>query len=291
LKLTLCSEVVREVDFARQCALAAALGYDGLEIAPFTLDPTPQKIGPRRVAELRRTAADAGVAISGLHFLLVAPEGMSITSDDAATRKFTLETVSRLIGVCAELGGTYVVHGSPAQRMLATGREDEGRAGAMAYFEGVAKAAEAAGITYLLEPLSPEMTNFVTSLAEADAIVDKIGSPAFRTMIDCLAAGAGETEDVAALLRRWLPTGKVRHIHFNDPNRRGPGEGEMDFAPIVATLAACGYDGWVGIEPFLYEPDGATCAARAVGYVRGIEAALASASDAPDRNSLTWLQA
>lgn len=274
MKLTLCSEVVREMDFTRQCAMAAGLGYQGIEIAPFTLDPQPQRIGANRIVELRRAAADAGIAITGLHWLLVAPEGMSITSADAATRRFTLETICRLIEICAELGGHYIIHGSPAQRMLAAGREDEDRANAMVYFEGVAKAAEEAGVTYCLEPLSPEQTNFVTSVAEADAVVEKIGSPAFQTMIDCSSARIGEDEDVPALLRRWLPTGKIRHIHFNDPNRRGPGEGAMDFAPIVAALAECGYDRWVGVEPFIYEPDGPTCAARAVGYVRGIEAAL-----------------
>jgi sugar phosphate isomerase/epimerase len=268
---------MREVEFARQCTLAAGMGYDGIEIAPFTLDPEPQNLSAGRIAEVRRAAVDAGIAITGLHWLLVAPAGMSITSADAQTRQFTLETVCRLIDLCAELGGRYVIHGSPAQRMLAAGREGEDRANAMVYFEGVAKAAEAAGIIYCLEPLSPEQTNFVTSVAEADAIVGAIGSLAFQNMIDCSAAGACETEDVPALLRRWLPTGKIRHVHFNDPNRRGPGEGAMDFAPIVAALVECGYDGWVGVEPFVYEPDGPTCAARAAGYVRGIEKALAYA--------------
>lgn len=275
MKLTLCSEVVRDVDFARQCGIAATLGYDGIEIAPFTLDPEPQRIPADRIARLRRAATDAGIAITGLHWLLVAPGGMSITSADAAVREFTLETVCRLIDLSAELGAGYVVHGSPAQRILAAGREDQDRENAMIFFEGVARAAETAGITYCLEPLSPDQTNFVTSVAEADAIVETIGSTAFRTMIDCSAAGTGETEDVPALLRRWLPTGRIRHVHFNDPNRRGPGQGTMDFAPIVAALAECGYGGWVGIEPFIYEPDGPTCAARAVGYVRGIEAAFA----------------
>lgn len=275
MRLALCSEVLRELDFARQCEVAASLGYDGIEIAPFTLDAEPQTLSAARIADLRRAASEAGIAITGIHWLLVAPEGMSVTSPDADVRGFTLETVSRLVAICAELGGGYVVHGSPAQRKLAEGREAQDRANAMAYFEGVARAAEAAGITYLLEPLSPAQTNFVTNVAEADAIVEAIGSPNFLTMIDCSAAGAGESEPVPDLLRRWLPGGRVAHVHFNDPNRRGPGEGDMDFAPIVAALEECGYGGWVGVEPFAYEPDGPTCAARSIGYVRGIEAALA----------------
>ena len=37
MRLALCNEVIREMDLSRQAAFAAALGYDGLEIAPFTL--------------------------------------------------------------------------------------------------------------------------------------------------------------------------------------------------------------------------------------------------------------
>jgi len=60
------------------------------------------------------------------------------------------------------------------------------------------------------------------------------------------------------------------HIHLNDPNRRGPGGGVLAFSPILAALKAEGYAGMAAIEPFIYEPDGPSCAARAIGYVRGL---------------------
>ena len=97
-----------------------------------------------------------------------------------------------------------------------------------------------------------------------------IGSPAVRTMIDCSSAGETEAEPVAELVRRWVPTGLVGHVHFNDPNRRGPGEGAMQFAPILAELQASGYAGNAAVEPFIYQPDGPACAARAIGYLRGL---------------------
>ena len=68
----------------------------------------------------------------------------------------------------------------------------------------------------------------------------------------------------------------IGHVHFNDPNRRGPGEGALHFAPIVRTLFEQRYDGWIGVEPFVYEPDGPACAARAAGYVQGLAEALAN---------------
>ena len=59
MRLSLCNEVIREFDFARQCAHAAALGYAGLEIAPFTLAEDPTRLAAARVVEIRRALADS----------------------------------------------------------------------------------------------------------------------------------------------------------------------------------------------------------------------------------------
>ena len=75
---------------------------------------------------------------------------------------------------------------------------------------------------------------------------------------------------MAEVLERWLPTGKIGHLHVNDANKRGPGQGELRFSEIIAVLKRGGYTGIIGVEPFVYEPDGPACAARAVGYLRGV---------------------
>ncbi len=274
MRIALCNEVIRELPFARQCALAAELGYAALEIAPFTLGGTPHALDPATVAALRRTAEEAGIAVSGLHWLLLTPSGLSITSADADVRARTVAVMERLVVLCAELGGRYLVHGSPAQRRLEPGREAEGRAHALECLARAAGAAERAGVVYCLEPLSPEETNFVTGIEEAVAIVREIGSPALKTMLDHRAASLGERDSPAELLDRWLPTGLIAHVHLNDSDRSAPGQGEDRFAPVLAVLRRHRYAGTVGVEPFAYRPDGPTCAARAIGYLQGIVEAL-----------------
>ncbi|WP_027283254.1 sugar phosphate isomerase/epimerase family protein [Rubritepida flocculans] len=270
MRIALCNEVVRELPFPRQAALAAALGYDGLELAPFTLDAeAPQLLPAARRAEARRIAGEEGAPILGLHWLLVAPAGLSITRADRHAE--TLEVMRRLIGLAADLGARYLVHGSPAQRRL----EAPGDAGrAEAALAAAAEEAGRAGLTYILEPLDPGQTNWAASLAEALEIVRRIGHPALATMLDVSAAGRGEAETVPALLRRHLPSGLIAHIHLNDRNRRAPGQGEDRFAPILAALRQGGYAGDAAVEPFDYLPDGPACAARAIGYLRGIREAL-----------------
>jgi sugar phosphate isomerase/epimerase len=121
VRLALCNEVLRERTFAEQCAYAAALGYDGLEVAPFTLGEAAPRLSAAEVASIRRAASDAGIAITGLHWLLVQPAGLSLTSDDERVRAATLDVMRRLVWLCAELGGRYLVHGSPVQRRTPEG--------------------------------------------------------------------------------------------------------------------------------------------------------------------------
>jgi D-psicose/D-tagatose/L-ribulose 3-epimerase len=271
MRIALCNEVIAGMAFERQCEVAAALGYDGLEIAPFTLGDEPHLLGAEAISRVRRAAEASGIAITGLHGLLVKPTGLSITTDDQAVRDRTLDVIRRLVALCAELGGRVLVHGSPAQRRLPDGAErDAARQRAIDAFAIAGEAASRAGVVYCLEPLSPKETNFVNRVEEAAAIVREIGSPALRTMVDCSAAGQAETEPVAALLDKWLPTGLIAHVQVNDPNRRGPGQGEARFAPVFAALKRNGYAGDVAVEPFDYHPDGPGSAARAIGYIRGI---------------------
>jgi len=275
MRIALCNEVIAPMPFPQQCEYAAKLGYDGLEIAPYTLSEEPHRMGAARIAAARAAAEDAGVAVTGLHWLLVKPAGLSISAKDEAVRKKTIDVMHALIDLCAELGGKYLVHGSPQQRRVEAG---ETRAAATARarecFAAVAERAQKAGVTYCVEPLSSEMTPLINTLEEAARIVAEVASPAVKSMLDCSSAGRMEKEPLGALVERWLPQGLIAHVQVNDRNRRGPGQGEQRFAPLFAALKRCRYGGDVAVEPFDYVPDGPGAAARAIGYIKGILEAI-----------------
>ncbi len=271
MKIALCNEVIRELSFPDQCKLAKSLGYDGLELAPFTLSENPHLLPLEERRQLRETATDAGIEIVGLHWLLLTPKGLSINSPDTDVRGKTVEVMRRLIGLCADLGGKVLVHGSPAQRRVAADDDlQEAWLRARDTFTAIASDAEDAGVTYCLEPLTREECNFINTVADAVTMVEAVGSTAVKTMIDHRAACLAEQEPVADLLDRWMPTGLVRHIHVNETNRRGPGQGESRFAPVFAALKKNRYEGVVSVEPFEYDPSGPATAAVAIGYIRGV---------------------
>ena len=275
MRIALCNEVIAPMPFPQQCVYAAKLGYDGLEVAPYTLSEEPQKLGSAQLAAARAAAADAGIAITGLHWLLLKPSGLSISTKDAQTRKKTIDVMLALVDQCAELGGRYLVHGSPQQRRVDSGdTRTAALARAQECFAAVAERAQKAGVIYCIEPLGDDQTPLINTLEEAAAMVKAIGSRNVRTMLDCSSAGRMETAPLPALVDAWLPNGMIAHVQVNDRNRRGPGQGEQRFAPLLRALVRHGYAGDIAVEPFDYVPDGPAAAARAIGYIKGILEAL-----------------
>ena len=74
-RIALCNEVIREMSLADQCAFAAAVGYEGIELAPFTVSAEPHLLTQTERRESRATVHGAGLAITSLHWLLVSPKG------------------------------------------------------------------------------------------------------------------------------------------------------------------------------------------------------------------------
>lgn len=269
--ISICNEVLRHLSFEEQCRLAAALRYDGLEVAPFTLSDDPATLTRDERRRLRRMAEDYGLRITGLHWLLTVPEGLSLTSSDPEVHRRTRDHMLAMVELCADLGGSTLVHGSPGQRQCdAAGSPAEARDNAVALLSAAAEAAEKAGVVYCIEPLAPAMTDFINTVAEAVDLVEEVGSPGFSAMLDTYAASHGEASAPDRILDEWLPSGHIRHVHFNDRSKRGPGLGADLFAPSVSVLSRHGYDGVIGVEPFDYSPDGGATAAYAIGYIRGL---------------------
>jgi len=275
MKLALCNEMLRHLPFESQCAAAAALGYAGLELAPFTLADDPSTLAAADAARLRRVAADHGLALCSLHWLLARPPGLSLATPDAALHARTVQMLMRLIDFAAACGADVLVHGSPGQRSPLPGQSvPDALARVEAGLAQLAPHARAAGVVYCIEPLAPFETPVINTLAQAAALVDRIDSPALRTMLDVSAASHAETADVPALLRRYLSSGHVAHVQLNDHNRRGPGQGDTPIVPVLATLRELGYRGWMAVESFDYHPDAMSCAAFCAGYVRGAMQAM-----------------
>src|SRR5580693_9261311 len=83
----ICNEVFERWDFAATCRAVGQAGYDGIEIAPFTLAEDPSAIAPGQRREYRDMIASEGLQFTGLHWLMASPAGLHVTTSDADVRR------------------------------------------------------------------------------------------------------------------------------------------------------------------------------------------------------------
>jgi sugar phosphate isomerase/epimerase len=267
IRLGICNELFEGWEFGRICRTVKALGYDGLEIAPFTLAPLITDVTTERFRELRSMAEDAGLAVIGLHWLLAKTEGFYLTTPDAAVRRRTGDYLVALAEATQHLGGELMVLGSPKQRDLQSGvTYDQASDYATEIFTRIMPAIGARGIDLCLEPLAPSETNFLHTCAEANELIARVGHPHFKLHMDVKAQSSETEASVPELIRRYAPA--TGHFHAQDVNLRGPGMGSVDFAPILEALVASGYDRWVSVEVFDFTPGAEETARQSLAYLR-----------------------
>jgi sugar phosphate isomerase/epimerase len=266
MKFAICNETFQGWEWGASCRFVAEAGYNGIEIAPYTLAEDVRMLTPETRRSIRRIAEDAGLEIAGLHWLLVSPRGLSVTSANEALRKATSEYLVALADFCHDVGGRIMVFGSPNQRRIPEGETAE--IAAERFLVSVRPALDRAaeyGITLCLEPLPPPEANFLLTLAEAAALIRRLDHPAAKTILDVKSASA-EAHPVPDLIARYAPL--LAHVHANDANRRGPGFGRTDFGPILRALNAVRYAGYVSVEVFDYSPDPQTIATESLKYLK-----------------------
>lgn len=271
-RLSVCNELYGETDFAAACRSIKAAGWDGIEIAPFTLMTEAVKLPAARRREIRDIVVSEGLEFVGLHWLTVGPEGLHVTTPDAAARERSWEYVRGLAALCADLrpeggAGGVMVFGSPGQRKTAGGLTTA--QAEQNYIDGVRSIVadlEAAGVTLCVEALPAAQCDVILTLDRAAEIVDTIGSPNVQTMFDAHNA-IDEVEPHDALIARHWP--KIRHIHVNelDGSYPRPGGG-YDFKPILQTAKDRAFDGWVSMEVFDFTPGAERIVNESIAYLR-----------------------
>ena len=273
MRFAICNETFGDWPFDKAFGFAAECGYTGIEIAPFTLAADARKITAVRRDEVRRLAAAEALEVVGLHWLLAKTSGFHLTSPEAETRRCTAAYVQDLARLCRDLGGSRMIFGSPQQRSVLPGVTPEQ---ALDYAAEVVTDSlgvfEQTGVTLCIEPLAPPEDSFLNTAADAVRLIEKIGHPQCRLILDCKAMSS-EAVPIPELIRRHHSL--LAHFHANDPNLQGPGFGKLDFAPIFAALGEVDYRGWVSVEVFDYTPGVERLASESIKYMRRTAAEVA----------------
>ena len=271
MRSAICNEIYQGWSLEDAFAHIGRTGYDAVEIAPFTVTKHVTDLSAARRQEIRDLAKRSGIAISGLHWVLVQTEGMYLNHTDEATRRRTANYFVELVRCCADLGGDRIIVGSPKQRNILPGvSEQQAWDWATDSFRDAVKEAEQRGVVICFEPLSPVETNFVNTAAEGIRFARQFNSPAMSVIID-VKAMCSEAKPIPQIIRD--SAGQFAYFHANDRNLKGPGFGDVDYAPIVAALRDARYDGTVSVEVFKFEEGADAIATKSLEYLKRVFAA------------------
>ena len=251
MKFSICNEIFQGWKLEDVFRSAKSIGYDAVEIAPFTLAESVEQISAEERTRIRESAKDAGIEIFGIHWVLVKPDGLSINGPDVAVRERTAAYFKELVDFCADIGGRAIVVGSPKQRQILPGvTVAQAREWTLETFRPAVARAEERGVVICLEPLGEAETNFINTAAQAVELTEQLHSKAFQIILDVKAMYA-EGRPLPQIIRE--SRGKFAYFHANDRNLKGPGFGDVDFVPIFRALRVVGYDGVVSVEVFKFE--------------------------------------
>ena len=250
---SICNEAFEGWKFADACKAIRKAGYTGIEIAPFTLAERPADVTAQQRREFSDAIRSEGLQFVGLHWLMVSPKGLHVTTPDTEARARGWDHIRHLIDLCADLGPDGVmVFGSPKQRSTTGGAtREQATRNYVEGLAGVAPHAAARGVTILVEALPADQADVILTLEEAASIVREIGSQGVRTMFDVHNA-IDEKDPHDVLVDRHFDL--IRHVHVNELDGKHCGAGNYDFKPVLAMLKKRNFGGWVSLEAFDFTP-------------------------------------
>ncbi len=231
-------------DLEKNLELIHSLGFQGAELAI----RNPAEIELKAVkAMLDRFHLEVPALGTGQAFV---EEGLSLTSSDPDLRRQARERLVMHLELSAQLKALVIIgliRGVPKKEekepALALLTEELG------WLCDKARKTGSPGL--ILEPLNRYETSIINTVAEAAALIKKVGAQNLGILADSFHMNIEEKDLVESVV---AASSLVRHVHLADSNRWPPGQGHLDFEKLFRALKKIGYDSWVSGE-YLPMPD------------------------------------
>jgi hydroxypyruvate isomerase len=245
LRLSVCVEMIfRELPFLERLERVAAAGYPAFEFWRFADKDAPA---------IRRKMDELGLACA----TFAGTGGASLV--DPAARSALRDALGQALAVARQIDcRTLIV--TTGQALADVPRADQ-HASVVAGLRELARPCEDQGVTLVLEPLNVLVDHqgyYLDRSAEAFEILDEVGSPAVKLLFDVYHQQITEGNLTSTIVANL---GRIGHLHVADvPGRHEPGTGEINYRNVFRSIAAAGYEGYVGLE---YRPSADAAASLA----------------------------
>ena len=231
------------VKHSKAARLAAAAGFDALEISPWI----PSVINQSGIEKLKVSLKRNHITFSG--FTAIYPPEMVLASRSPAARKRSVLYTNHLIEFVHELEGRSLVWGSPRSRNIPNDVPfKRGHAWLVQLLKTSGSLADERGVKIAIEPINRFESKIIHTAGEALSLAREVNRRSVGIVYDVFHASLEEDSFTAPIL---LAGKKLVAVHMSDCNRKIPGRGHIDFRPIFRALRRVGYDGYVTLEATL----------------------------------------
>lgn len=281
MKFAFSTNAYLKYSFAETTKRLAAIGYPAVEIMADIPHAWPAFMLPEHIQSLRDNLATNHLEISNINAFMMHAIGdhrqlywhPSWIEPDYNYRRVRIDHTKRALTLAKQLGAKCITTepGGPVG-------PGESWAAALDLFveelKPVAEHAEQVGVLLLVEP---EPGLLIETCEQAEEFMGRMTSPAVGLNFDighqyCVG------EDPAISVKRLAKY--VKHVHLEDiaatrvHHHMIPGEGAIDFAPILKAINEIGYTGWITIELYPHKEDPDHAALTALERIQKIANSL-----------------
>ncbi|MFN3308567.1 MAG: sugar phosphate isomerase/epimerase family protein [Anaerolineales bacterium] len=244
--------------FEEKLRKAAALGYDGVEI----ISTNPPELDQKGIkAQIRSLGLQvSAVASGGMAFAA----GLTLLSPDPEIASVAYQRLLSLIDFAHFLEATVVTIGTFRGRAVGDKASSLQRLGELLH--AACEVAAPKGVRLALEPLNRFEGDLLQTVSETLAFIEQVDHAGLGLLIDTFHVNIEESSYTQPY-QQALAAERLFYTHLGDNNRRPPGQGLIDFKPILATLCHGGYQGWLSAE-LLPLPDADQAARLTIEYIR-----------------------
>lgn len=220
------------------------MGFDGVEVPVFDLDPTKWESWAKRLDKLglERIA----VTFCSGEFNPISP--------DAAVRAKAVQMLKDTV-TCSKLLGAKVLSGpihSALNVFTGKGATEHEWAWSVAAIREVAEFAATQDVTLGIEYLNRFESYLLTCTADALRFVKDVAHPNCRVMFDTFHANI-EEKNVGESIRSI--GNELVHVQISENDRSTPGKGNVRWDAVFDALKVINYDAWLSIEAFGLTPE------------------------------------
>ncbi|MEM3569441.1 MAG: sugar phosphate isomerase/epimerase [Thermoproteota archaeon] len=262
MKLSICNEMFSGMEVTEVFPRVKRFGYDGVEIAPFTIAGNVEKISMEKRSEIRRKALENDIEVVGTHWVLVCDRNVNLFSSSGEANREAVDYLKKIVEFTSDIGGKIVVFGSPKQRNVPS-KEVFRQAwkSAVYVFREIGDFASGRMVTLCIEPLSSDQTSFINNVSEANKLITEVNHENIKLILD-VRSMCDEKRSFKDIIKEG--GANLKHFHANDCNGYIPGSGSANYREIVQGLLEINYLGYLSVEVFDFKPSPETIAAKSI---------------------------